>query len=142
MSSVAQEFVKIGAVKVPIEKAKNPELVPTGFGFLQILFTYQFSSNCEPTKFLGSNIEMDAAKEFTTSGCFSHGKSRLSQEQHCFPISGLFLIHSIYLNLQELCNREFEYIAITRDTTEADIKQRREIRSGSAFYTDLVCKGC
>ena len=38
MSSVAQEFVKIGAVKVPIEQAKNPELVPTGFGLLQILF--------------------------------------------------------------------------------------------------------
>jgi hypothetical protein len=29
---------------------------------------------------------------------------------------------------------------LTRDTTEADIKQRREIRAGSARYVDLVGK--
>ncbi|TKR72335.1 hypothetical protein L596_019803 [Steinernema carpocapsae] len=34
--------------------------------------------------------------------------------------------------------REYEYLSITRDTTEADIKQRRKIRSGSPLYTDLV----
>uniref|UniRef100_A0A915CR40 ATPase dynein-related AAA domain-containing protein n=1 Tax=Ditylenchus dipsaci TaxID=166011 RepID=A0A915CR40_9BILA len=37
----------------------------------------------------------------------------------------------------ELCNREFEYLSITRDTTEADIKQRREIQGGNVFYSDL-----
>ncbi len=37
-----------------------------------------------------------------------------------------------------MTNREYEYLAVTRDTTEADIKQRREIRDGTAFYTDLV----
>lgn len=46
------------------------------------------------------------------------------------------------MTLQELCNREFEYLPITRDTTEADIKQRREIRSGNAFYSDLVKNSC
>lgn len=30
--NVGNEFVKIGAVKVPIQKAKNSELVPIGFG--------------------------------------------------------------------------------------------------------------
>lgn len=29
-----------------------------------------------------------------------------------------------------------EYLALTRDTTESDLKQRREIHSGSAFYVD------
>lgn len=29
-----------------------------------------------------------------------------------------------------------EYIALSRDTTETDLKQRREIRAGTAFYID------
>lgn len=37
---------------------------------------------------------------------------------------------------QELTKREVEYIALSRDTTETDLKQRREIRDGSAFYLD------
>eukprot|EP00049_Salpingoeca_infusionum_P004861 m.84891 g.84891 ORF g.84891 m.84891 type:complete len:1894 (-) comp12765_c0_seq4:107-5788(-) len=36
----------------------------------------------------------------------------------------------------EMTQREVEYIALTRDTTEADLKQRREIRNGSAVYLD------
>lgn len=38
----------------------------------------------------------------------------------------------------ELTNRELEYVALNRDTTEADLKQRREIVSGSATYFDQV----
>lgn len=37
---------------------------------------------------------------------------------------------------QELTKREVEYIALSRDTTETDLKQRREIRAGTAFYID------
>ncbi|XP_014486715.1 PREDICTED: von Willebrand factor A domain-containing protein 8 [Dinoponera quadriceps] len=36
----------------------------------------------------------------------------------------------------ELTGRELEFIALTRDTTEADLKQRREIKSGTAYYHD------
>ncbi|CAK9810181.1 von Willebrand factor A domain-containing protein 8 [Anthophora quadrimaculata] len=36
----------------------------------------------------------------------------------------------------ELTDREVEYIALSRDTTEADLKQRREIQSGTAYYHD------
>lgn len=36
----------------------------------------------------------------------------------------------------ELTNREVEYIAITRDSTESDLKQRREIVNGTATYFD------
>ncbi|KAL6048822.1 hypothetical protein STEG23_032392, partial [Scotinomys teguina] len=36
----------------------------------------------------------------------------------------------------ELTKREVEYIALSRDTTETDLKQRREIRAGTAFYID------
>ena len=36
----------------------------------------------------------------------------------------------------ELAGREVEYIALSKDTTEADIKQRREIVAGTAHYVD------
>ena len=38
--------------------------------------------------------------------------------------------------LKELTKREVEYIALSRDTTEADLKQRREISLGTAYYVD------
>jgi len=41
--------------------------------------------------------------------------------------------------LQELTRREVEYIALSRDTTESDLKQRREIKGGTSFYIDQVC---
>ncbi|KOC69518.1 Uncharacterized protein KIAA0564 [Habropoda laboriosa] len=40
------------------------------------------------------------------------------------------------LSYLELTDREVEYIALSRDTTEADLKQRREIQSGTAYYHD------
>eukprot|EP00041_Stephanoeca_diplocostata_P021699 m.509785 g.509785 ORF g.509785 m.509785 type:complete len:1988 (-) comp21889_c0_seq22:1623-7586(-) len=36
----------------------------------------------------------------------------------------------------ELTNRDHEYLALSRDTTEADLKQRREIRGGRTEYFD------
>jgi hypothetical protein len=40
--------------------------------------------------------------------------------------------------LQELTQKEAEYISLSRDTTETDLKQRREIISGSAIHVDQV----
>ena len=39
---------------------------------------------------------------------------------------------------QELTQREIEYVALSRDTTESDLKQRREISSGSSHYINQV----
>ena len=36
----------------------------------------------------------------------------------------------------ELTQREVEYLSLSRDTTEADIKQRREIRNKNVVYID------
>ncbi|KAJ8310233.1 hypothetical protein KUTeg_012098 [Tegillarca granosa] len=36
----------------------------------------------------------------------------------------------------QLTKREGEYVSLSRDTTETDLKQRREIRSGTAYYID------
>uniref|UniRef100_A0A0M3IYL3 C12.2 (inferred by orthology to a D. melanogaster protein) n=1 Tax=Anisakis simplex TaxID=6269 RepID=A0A0M3IYL3_ANISI len=63
-------------------------------------------------------------------------KDSLKQDVFLIGAPGA-LRSNIVLQYLELCGREFEYLSITRDTTEADIKQRREIRNGTAFYTDL-----
>ena len=41
--------------------------------------------------------------------------------------------------IQELTQKEVEYVSLSRDTTEADLKQRREILNGTAHYIDQVC---
>uniref|UniRef100_A0A915HU87 ATPase dynein-related AAA domain-containing protein n=1 Tax=Romanomermis culicivorax TaxID=13658 RepID=A0A915HU87_ROMCU len=41
-----------------------------------------------------------------------------------------------YVQAKELTEKEYEYLPLTRDITESDIKQRREIKDGSAFYVD------
>ena len=38
----------------------------------------------------------------------------------------------------EFINQEIEYVALSRDTTESDLKQRREIRDGTASFEDQV----
>ncbi|GBG24399.1 von Willebrand factor A domain-containing protein 8 [Hondaea fermentalgiana] len=40
------------------------------------------------------------------------------------------------LRYAELTQREVEYVSISRDTTESDLKQRREIVGGSALFED------
>lgn len=44
--------------------------------------------------------------------------------------------YSVLFFSQELTKREVEYIALSCDTTESDLKQRREITAGSAYYVD------
>lgn len=43
---------------------------------------------------------------------------------------------NLALAFLELTGREVEFITLSRDTTEADLKQRREIASGTATYHD------
>ncbi|KAK0097219.1 hypothetical protein PV326_002875 [Microctonus aethiopoides] len=43
---------------------------------------------------------------------------------------------NLALAFLELTGREVEFIALSRDTTEADLKQRREIANGTATYHD------
>lgn len=43
-----------------------------------------------------------------------------------------------HLPFQELTQREAEYVSLSRDTTETDLKQRREIQGGTAFHLDQV----
>ncbi|OQS05394.1 hypothetical protein THRCLA_02460 [Thraustotheca clavata] len=40
------------------------------------------------------------------------------------------------MQFAEMLNREVEYVAISQDTTESDLKQRREILNGASIFTD------
>lgn len=44
----------------------------------------------------------------------------------------------IAMQFLELTQREVEYVALSRDTTESDLKQRREIQGSTAKYFDQV----
>lgn len=46
------------------------------------------------------------------------------------------LRRNIAMKFLELTQRELEYIALSRDTTESDLKQRREIKERAALYFD------
>lgn len=46
------------------------------------------------------------------------------------------LRRTIVMQYLQLTQRELEYISLSRDTTESDLKQRREIKNGTAFYID------
>jgi hypothetical protein len=43
---------------------------------------------------------------------------------------------NLAMSYAELTQREVEYLCLTRDTTESDIKQRREIKSSSVIYAN------
>ena len=44
----------------------------------------------------------------------------------------------IAMSFCELTGREMEYVSLSRDTTETDLKQRREIIRGTVHYIDQV----
>ncbi|CAB3401465.1 unnamed protein product [Caenorhabditis bovis] len=106
-------FVRIGGVRVKRKHAQNSDFVPAFYG-----------PESQPPKDLLGHLKWLIQKDLLKQDVFllgTPGKLRLE----------------LVLRYLELTNREFEYLSITRDTTEADIKQRREIRNGTAFYTDL-----
>ena len=43
---------------------------------------------------------------------------------------------NLAMAFSELTEREVEFIALSQDTTEADLKQRKEIKNGTAYYHD------
>ncbi|CAJ0945171.1 unnamed protein product, partial [Mesorhabditis belari] len=104
--------LKIGNVRVDVKNPKNPHLVPAGFA----------SQNPSPevVRHLKWLLQKDV----------------LRQDVFLLGPPGLLRSHLV-LQYLEFINREYEYLSLTRDTTDADIKQRREILSGTALYSDL-----
>lgn len=64
-------------------------------------------------------------------------KDQLGQDMFLLGRPGP-LRRSVAMQFLELTQRELEYISLSRDTTESDLKQRREIQGGTAVYLDQV----
>lgn len=62
-------------------------------------------------------------------------KSLLSQDMYLMGPPGP-LKRRLALTMAELCGWEVEYIQLSKDTTESDIKQRREIVGSSSVFVD------
>ena len=110
-------YVEIGDVKVPINNPKNPELVPHGN-----LHFWGNSLDNAPQEVLG-HLRWMAQKSLLGQDIFLTGPPSSNRRR-------------LILSLAELCGWECEYLMITKDTTEADLKQRREIVGDSVVWCD------
>lgn len=63
---------------------------------------------------------------------------RFIRTRYVFIRTSRFERRHLAMQYLELTNREHEYVALNRDTTESDLKQRREIIKGTATYFDQV----
>ncbi|KAM8820841.1 von Willebrand factor A domain-containing protein 8 [Eudromia elegans] len=107
----AGDTVTIGDVSFKLKTPKNPELVPQNY------------------------MTDSLAQAVVHHLRWIMQKDLLGQDVFLIGPPGP-LRRSIAMQYLELTKREVEYIALSRDTTETDLKQRREIRGGTAFYLD------
>ncbi|KAF9979600.1 von Willebrand factor A domain-containing protein 8 [Mortierella antarctica] len=107
--------VKIGDVTVAVSPALNPEFVPS---YDQPLF--------------------EDSQEILRHLRWMMQKDKLGQDMFLIGPPG-HLRRSIALKFAELTNREVEYVPLSKDVTESDLKQRREIVGGTAYYVDQAC---
>uniref|UniRef100_A0A8C2I7Z5 von Willebrand factor A domain-containing protein 8 n=1 Tax=Cyprinus carpio TaxID=7962 RepID=A0A8C2I7Z5_CYPCA len=107
---------KIGEISYVLKTPRNPELVP--------FITY-----------LSSTVTEALPQMVTQHLRWIMQKDLLGQDVFLIGPPGP-LRRSVAMQYLELTKREVEYVALSRDTTETDLKQRREIRSGTAFYID------
>uniref|UniRef100_A0A803XX74 ATPase dynein-related AAA domain-containing protein n=1 Tax=Meleagris gallopavo TaxID=9103 RepID=A0A803XX74_MELGA len=105
------DTVTIGDVSFKLKTPKNPELVPQNY--------------------MTDSLAQSVVQHLR----WIMQKDLLGQDVFLIGPPGP-LRRSIAMQYLELTKREVEYIALSRDTTETDLKQRREIRDGSAFYLD------
>ena len=103
-------FVRIGGVVAPQRVASRPELVPRGY------VDGSHSKSAPELKWLLQKLLL--GQDAMLPG--SPGPDR----------------RAIALQFCELINAECEVVTLSRDTNEADLKQRREIFAGDSMYTD------
>jgi len=110
-SSSSSTVVTIGGVRKVVGEPERPELVPTNY--------------------LPTTIPKETMKDLQ----WMLQKDLLGQDMFLLGRPGP-LRRSLAQQYLQLTKREMEYVSLSRDTTESDLKQRREIQGGSAFYVD------
>jgi hypothetical protein len=99
----SQSSVQIGDCELSLEPPKNPELVPLGYG-------------------LGDQEDQETLAHLRWM------LQKFSLGQDVFLLGGPGpRRRRLALHICELAGLEVEYVRVTRDTTEADLKQRRDI---------------
>lgn len=111
LNTSSGDTVKIGEISYQLKTPRNPELVPVNH--------------------MTESMPQTVAQHLR----WIMQKDLLGQDVFLIGPPGP-LRRSIAMQYLELTKREVEYVALSRDTTETDLKQRREIRSGTAFYID------
>ncbi|XP_049904645.1 von Willebrand factor A domain-containing protein 8 [Epinephelus moara] len=111
LNTSSGDTVTIGEISYKLKTPRNPELVPV--------------------KHISDSLPQTVAQHLR----WIMQKDLLGQDVFLIGPPGP-LRRSIAMQYLELTRREVEYVALSRDTTETDLKQRREIRSGTAFYID------
>ncbi|TYZ62616.1 hypothetical protein PybrP1_002376 [[Pythium] brassicae (nom. inval.)] len=104
--------IEIGGVVAPVGDAKSKELVPRGY-----------LPRTELSQELLGHLRWMLQKDLLKQDMFLIGPPGASRRL-------------LGMRFCELLNKEVEYIAISQDTTESDLKQRREITGGAAVFTD------
>ncbi|KAJ3144684.1 von Willebrand factor A domain-containing protein 8, partial [Irineochytrium annulatum] len=105
----------IGDVTVAVAKAAHADLVPWA-----------------PKPFYEGSQEMLRHLRWIMQ------KDAMNQDIFLLGPPGALKRHLVY-RYAALMNREVEYVSLSKDVTDSDLKQRREIRDGTAFYTDGAC---
>lgn len=107
-----RRFVRIGGQVSEIKPAKNIDKVPRGYLSL-------FNSVLTDSPSYLKSLRWLMQKDELNQDAFLIGSPPGAYRRH------------VALAFAELLQRECEYLCLTRDTTEADIKQRREIVNSS-----------
>ncbi|RZB40730.1 AAA 5 domain containing protein [Asbolus verrucosus] len=108
---ISSDTVSVGEVTKVISKAKRPEYVPRNY------------------------YREDVGQSTLHHLRWMMQKDLLGQDIFLLGPPGS-LKRNLAMQYLELTNREHEYVALSRDTTESDLKQRREIVKGTAKYFD------
>ncbi|KAJ9594058.1 hypothetical protein L9F63_014535, partial [Diploptera punctata] len=107
----SEYHVTIGDVTKEVRPAKKPQYVP--MKYLAI----------EPSQECLQHLRWMLQKDLLGQDMFLIGRPGPLRRQ-------------LAMQYLEMTGRELEYVALSRDTTEADLKQRREIQNGTATYFD------
>ncbi|KAI8350392.1 AAA domain-containing protein [Blakeslea trispora] len=104
--------VRIGDVVMQIIPAENPELVPEVQGPFY-----------------------EGAQDILRHLRWIMQKDKLGQDIFLLGPPGP-LRRNLIMKYAEMTQREIEYVALSKDVTDADLKQRRELQNSTSFYVD------
>ena len=121
-------IVRIGSVSVPLATPHDSTLVPSGYLFpdqSDSLTTQQQLGRLSKRQDLLSALQFLMKKQLLKQDIFLIGPPGPTRRR-------------LALAYCELMRREVEYLCVSPDVTESDIKQRREIKNKSAVYEDAA----